>query len=217
MKRFLRGFLISLGIVAGISIAAVTTVPAITGVGLDLTNAITTGVLGAANGGTGVANNAAATLTRSGNHALTITTTNTTGVTLPTSGTLATVGGNIGAATGTTLDTTGKISAGISNMYGAANNVANNATLALPATGRWSGFVVVTSINMSGATARTTTTYHVAFYDGDNSIITQIATSTGSGGASAFSVSAVAGAFTVTNTAGTDRSIYISAFGQVTT
>lgn len=52
-----------------------------------------TGVLGAANGGTGVANNAAATLTRSGNHALTITTTNTTGVTLPTTGTLATLAG----------------------------------------------------------------------------------------------------------------------------
>jgi hypothetical protein len=39
-------------------------------------------------GGTGVANNAAATLTRSGNHALTVTTTGVTGVTLPTSGTV---------------------------------------------------------------------------------------------------------------------------------
>lgn len=45
-------------------------------------------------GGTGVANNAAATLTRSGNHALTFTTTGTTGVTLPTSGTLATLAGS---------------------------------------------------------------------------------------------------------------------------
>lgn len=41
-------------------------------------------------GGTGIANNNAATLTRSGNHALTLTTTGTTNVTLPTSGTLAT-------------------------------------------------------------------------------------------------------------------------------
>jgi hypothetical protein len=44
-------------------------------------------------GGTGVANNAAATLTRSGNHAVTLTTTATTGVTLPTTGTLATLAG----------------------------------------------------------------------------------------------------------------------------
>lgn len=45
-------------------------------------------------GGTGVANNAASTLTRSGNHALTLTTTGTTGVTLPTTGTLATLAGS---------------------------------------------------------------------------------------------------------------------------
>ena len=38
-------------------------------------------------------NNAAATLTRSGNHALTLTTSNTTSVTLPTTGTLATLDG----------------------------------------------------------------------------------------------------------------------------
>lgn len=45
-------------------------------------------------GGTGVANNAAATLTRSGNHDLTITTTNTSSVTMPTSGTLSTLAGS---------------------------------------------------------------------------------------------------------------------------
>lgn len=60
---------------------------------VDLASSTVTGVLGAANGGTGVANNSAATLTRSGNHALTITTTNTTGVTLPTTGTLSTLAG----------------------------------------------------------------------------------------------------------------------------
>ncbi len=60
---------------------------------VDISTASVTGVLSPANGGTGVANNAAATLTRSGNHALTITTTNTTGVTLPTTGTLATLAG----------------------------------------------------------------------------------------------------------------------------
>lgn len=54
----------------------------------NVTNAV--GTLPADHGGTGVANNVAATLTRSGSHALTITTSGTTGVTLPTSGTLLT-------------------------------------------------------------------------------------------------------------------------------
>lgn len=44
-------------------------------------------------GGTGIANNDLATLTRSGNHALTLTTTATTSLTLPTVGTLATLTG----------------------------------------------------------------------------------------------------------------------------
>lgn len=51
------------------------------------------GVVAPSKGGTGVANNDAATLTRSGNHALTVTTTGVTGVTLPTTGTLATLAG----------------------------------------------------------------------------------------------------------------------------
>lgn len=49
--------------------------------------------LGAASGGTGVANNAASTLTISGNFATTLTVSATTGVTLPTTGTLATLAG----------------------------------------------------------------------------------------------------------------------------
>lgn len=53
-----------------------------------------TGILPAANGGTGVSNNNSATLTLSGNHALTLTTSNTTNVTLPTTGTLATLAGS---------------------------------------------------------------------------------------------------------------------------
>jgi hypothetical protein len=48
------------------------------------------GTLLPSKGGTGIANDDAATLTRSGNHAVTLTTTGVTGVTLPTSGTLAT-------------------------------------------------------------------------------------------------------------------------------
>jgi hypothetical protein len=52
-----------------------------------------TTALGAAYGGTGVANNAASTLTISGNFATTLTVTEATGVTLPASGTLATLAG----------------------------------------------------------------------------------------------------------------------------
>jgi hypothetical protein len=52
------------------------------------------GVIPASKGGTGVSNNDAATLTRSGNHALTLTTTGSTNVTLPTSGTLAKTSGD---------------------------------------------------------------------------------------------------------------------------
>lgn len=51
------------------------------------------GVLVPANGGTGVANGSANTLTFSGNFATTFTLTNTTSVTLPTAGTLATLAG----------------------------------------------------------------------------------------------------------------------------
>lgn len=51
------------------------------------------GITGPAGGGTGVANNAAATVTSSGNFAYTRTLTGTTNVTLPTTGTLATLAG----------------------------------------------------------------------------------------------------------------------------
>ena len=52
------------------------------------------GTLGPAGGGTGVANNAAMTVTGSGNFAYTRTLTGTTNVTLPTTGTLATLAGS---------------------------------------------------------------------------------------------------------------------------
>ena len=51
------------------------------------------GILSAANGGTGIANNVAATTTRVGNYALTQTLTAITSVTYPTTGTLATLAG----------------------------------------------------------------------------------------------------------------------------
>jgi len=52
-----------------------------------------TGIVGPANGGTGIANNAAMTVTGSGNFAYTRTLTGTTNVTFPTTGTLATLAG----------------------------------------------------------------------------------------------------------------------------
>lgn len=52
-----------------------------------------TTALSPAQGGTGIANNAAATLTRSGNHPLTLTTSAATALTLPVSGILATLAG----------------------------------------------------------------------------------------------------------------------------
>jgi hypothetical protein len=61
--------------------------------GLALTTGVT-GILPAANGGTGVANNAAMTVTGSGNFAFTRTLTAATNVTLPTTGTLATLAGS---------------------------------------------------------------------------------------------------------------------------
>jgi hypothetical protein len=59
----------------------------------NITSAMLSGAMAPSKGGTGVVNNDAATLTRSGNHALTVTTTATTNVTLPTTGTLATRAG----------------------------------------------------------------------------------------------------------------------------
>ena len=64
--------------------------------------AAVTGVLSPANGGTGVVNNAASTITRTGAHALTLTTTAVSSVTLPVAGTLATLAG-VETLTGKTL------------------------------------------------------------------------------------------------------------------
>jgi hypothetical protein len=57
---------------------------------VDLTTNVT-GILPAANGGTGIANNAACTITFSGNYGFTLTLTAATNVTFPTSGTLAVI------------------------------------------------------------------------------------------------------------------------------
>lgn len=61
--------------------------------GLPLSTGVT-GTLSPANGGTGVANNSANTITFSGAFGLTVTLTNTTAITFPTTGTLATLAGS---------------------------------------------------------------------------------------------------------------------------
>lgn len=105
--------------------------------GLPLTTGVT-GVLGAANGGTGVANNAAATLTRSGNHDLTLTTTATTSLALPTTGTLATLAG------AETL--TNKILSG-----NTASNFINTGTITLPTTTTTLAGLAVTPQTFTGS------------------------------------------------------------------
>ena len=62
---------------------------------VKISGTLVSGVVGPANGGTGVANNAASTLTISGNYATTLTLTGATSVTMPTSGTIATKGNAI--------------------------------------------------------------------------------------------------------------------------
>ena len=62
---------------------------------VKVSSTVVAGIIGPANGGTGVANNAASTLTISGNYATTLTLTGATSVTMPTSGTIATKGNAI--------------------------------------------------------------------------------------------------------------------------
>jgi len=62
---------------------------------VKISGTLVSGIVGPANGGTGVANNAASTLTISGNYATTLTLTGATSVTMPTSGTIATKGNAI--------------------------------------------------------------------------------------------------------------------------
>lgn len=92
MKRLLALILLCASATAGAQNTVTTTRAANPTSNVSVGNI--SGIVDPANGGTGVANNTAATLTRSGNHALTITTTGTTGVTLPTTGTLSTLAGS---------------------------------------------------------------------------------------------------------------------------
>lgn len=91
-----------------LSWASAASVPAAGAVYSDGTSLQSETALAPQRGGTGVANNSAATLTRSGNHALTLTTSGTTSLTLPTTGTLATLAGSE-SFTNKTLDNTNTV------------------------------------------------------------------------------------------------------------
>ena len=105
----------------------------ITGVGALSAGSLAAGftVVGPALGGTGVANNAANTITFSGAFALTLTLSNTTSVTLPTSGTLATTA-NINTALPSITAAQiygGTGGAGVAQLFTeGANTVLGNAT-----------------------------------------------------------------------------------------
>lgn len=107
--------------------------------------------LPANNGGTGVANNVASTITISGSFATTFTVTNTTSVTLPTSGTLLTTTGSGASLTGIPTSITGT-----------ANQITASAatgaiTLSIPTTLGWTATSGLEYVSPGSASATTFT------------------------------------------------------------
>jgi hypothetical protein len=94
------------------------------------------GTLGPANGGTGVANNSAATVTSSGNFAYTRTLTGTTNVTFPTSGTLLSTAAVITPAQGGTgVANNASSTLTISGSFGTTLTVSGTTAITLPTSG----------------------------------------------------------------------------------
>ena len=94
------------------------------------------GTLGPANGGTGVANNSAATVTSSGNFAYTRTLTGTTNVTFPTSGTLLSTAAVITPAQGGTgVANNASSTLTISGAFGTTLTVSGTTAITLPTSG----------------------------------------------------------------------------------
>lgn len=111
------------------------------------------GVVGPAYGGTGVANNAAATVTSSGNFAYTRTLTGATNVTFPTTGTLATLAGSEAltnkSVNGVTLTTAGS-STNFLNAAGSYTSVSASAISGL-GTGVATFLATPSSANLAAA------------------------------------------------------------------
>lgn len=142
------------------STVAVTVDDGTSEVGSDEWNAAHTvsGTLGAANGGTGVANNAASTITITGAFSLGWTLSGNTSLTLPTSGTVATTGNKLSAFAATT---SAELAGVISDETGSGALVfANTPSLTTPAIGAATGSSLVltgTSANIIAAGAAGTT------------------------------------------------------------
>ncbi|NDC95558.1 tail fiber domain-containing protein [bacterium] len=129
----------------------------------DITATNLTGTILPSKGGTGISNNDAATLTRSGNHAVTLTTTATTSLTLPTSGTLATLTDvNATQLTGTLLPTKG------------GTGVSNNDSATLTRTGNFD--LNITTTAASAVTMPTTGT--LATLSGSETLLNKSVSST---------------------------------------
>ncbi len=126
-----------------------------------------TGVLPPANGGTGIANNAASTVTISGNYALTATLTNTTSVTFPTSGTL--VAGGAVTTSGLT-QTTARILGRTTASTGAIEEITVGSGLSLAAgtltaTGGASKLVFLSAVTASSSATVSVETTFDSTYD----------------------------------------------------
>jgi hypothetical protein len=94
--------------------------------------------------------------------------------------------------------------------------IANGASVTLPWVGSnntFCGTISVANVSYGNGNNRTTSTYSVFYFQGDNTSLQQIHTINGSGTSATFTVSASNTGFIVTNTSGGNTNIFISANG----
>ena len=122
-----------------------------------------TGVLSPVNGGTGVANNAASTITISGSFGTTLTVTGTTAVTLPTSGTLLSTAAAVTPAqggTGVTNGTNNTIT--FTGNYTLGLTLSANTAITLPTSGTLVNTAVTTLSSLVSVGTITTGTWNAS-------------------------------------------------------